>query len=206
MNQVEQTENKKIKVIIAAEKFLYRLGIKSIINVIGVEPELFESNSFSFTKKCLVKNKSVDFLIMDEELVPPPKNEYINEIGSLCPQCKVLLIGNDPQENCLCSNYVSNNENQKEMVEKFQEFFFEPEPVDAGDTKVILSEREIEVLKAVANGYSNKEIADKLFISANTVITHRKNITDKLNIKTIAGLTVYAIMNGIIKPDEVKTS
>ena len=69
-----------------------------------------------------------------------------------------------------------------------------------------LSEREIEVLKSVARGYSNKEIADKLHISTNTVITHRKNITDKLGIKTIAGLTVFAITNNIIKPDEVNTN
>ncbi|MDA3854290.1 MAG: LuxR C-terminal-related transcriptional regulator [Bacteroidales bacterium] len=68
----------------------------------------------------------------------------------------------------------------------------------------LLTEREIEVLCKVAQGKANKEIADKLFISINTVITHRKNITEKLGIKTIAGLTVYAIMNGIINPEEVK--
>jgi DNA-binding CsgD family transcriptional regulator len=61
-----------------------------------------------------------------------------------------------------------------------------------------LSEREIEILKLIALGYTNKEIGDKLFISIHTVITHRKNITSKLGIKTIAGLTVYAILNKII--------
>jgi DNA-binding CsgD family transcriptional regulator len=65
----------------------------------------------------------------------------------------------------------------------------------------LLSEREIEVLKAIVQGHSNKEIADMLCISINTVITHRKNITDKLSIKTIAGLTVYAIMNNYISLD-----
>ena len=67
----------------------------------------------------------------------------------------------------------------------------------------MLSEREIDVLKAVALGLSNKEIAEKLFISINTVVTHRKNITEKLGIKTIAGLTVYALMNNFISPEEV---
>lgn len=61
-----------------------------------------------------------------------------------------------------------------------------------------LSEREIEVLKLVALGYSNKEIAEKLFISIHTVMSHRKNITEKLGIKSISGLTVYAIINNYI--------
>ena len=58
-----------------------------------------------------------------------------------------------------------------------------------------LSDRELDVLKLVAVGFSNKEIAEKLFISIHTVMSHRKNITEKLGIKSISGLTVYAIIN-----------
>jgi DNA-binding NarL/FixJ family response regulator len=65
-----------------------------------------------------------------------------------------------------------------------------------------ISDREKEVLRLVAIGLTNKEIADKLFISSHTVITHRKNITAKLGIKTIAGLTMYALINHIIVPEE----
>lgn len=61
-----------------------------------------------------------------------------------------------------------------------------------------LTDRETSVLKLVASGYINKEIADKLNISINTVLSHRKNITAKLGIKSVSGLSVYAIMNGII--------
>ena len=61
-----------------------------------------------------------------------------------------------------------------------------------------LSDREKEVLVLVAKGLLNKEIADKLNISVNTVITHRKNITRKTGIKTAPGLTVYAILGGLI--------
>lgn len=61
-----------------------------------------------------------------------------------------------------------------------------------------LSHREIEVLKMVATGLINKEIADKLCISVNTVITHRKNISAKLGVKSASALTIYAIMNGLI--------
>ena len=67
-----------------------------------------------------------------------------------------------------------------------------------------LSERERDVLIQVVNGLSNKEIADKLFISIHTVMTHRKNISRKLNIHSTAGLTIYAIVNKLINIDSLK--
>jgi len=66
-----------------------------------------------------------------------------------------------------------------------------------------LSAREIEVLKLITKGLINKEIADKLNISLTTVISHRKNITEKLGIKSVAGLTIYAVMNGYIEADSI---
>lgn len=67
-----------------------------------------------------------------------------------------------------------------------------------------LSEREREVIRMVAMGLSNKEIADKMFISVNTVMTHRRNINRKTGIHAAAGLTIYAIVNGLIRVEEVK--
>ncbi len=66
-----------------------------------------------------------------------------------------------------------------------------------------LSTREIEVLVLITKGFINKEIADKLNISLTTVITHRKNITEKLGIKSVPGLTIYAVMNGYIEADSI---
>ena len=65
-----------------------------------------------------------------------------------------------------------------------------------------LSTREVDVLKLITKGRINKEIADELYISLNTVLTHRKNITAKLGIKTVSGLTFYAMMNGYIEDDD----
>ena len=67
-----------------------------------------------------------------------------------------------------------------------------------------LSERETEVLKLIIAGLSNKEIADKLFISIHTVISHRKNISQKTGIKSQSGLTIYAISNKIIQIEDYK--
>ena len=67
--------------------------------------------------------------------------------------------------------------------------------VDNGEQ---LSDREKDVVIGVVQGLTNKEIADKLFIAPNTVITHRRNIARKLQIHSTAGLTIYAIVNGLV--------
>lgn len=67
-----------------------------------------------------------------------------------------------------------------------------------------LSAREKEILVSVAQGLLNKEIADKHNISINTVITHRKNITRKTGIKTVAGLTAYAILNNLVDINSIE--
>lgn len=67
-----------------------------------------------------------------------------------------------------------------------------------------LSDREKDVIISLVQGMSNKEIADHLFISVNTVITHRRNIARKLQIHSPAGLTIYAIVNGLVNISSVK--
>ncbi|MDE7159505.1 MAG: response regulator transcription factor [Muribaculaceae bacterium] len=70
---------------------------------------------------------------------------------------------------------------------------------DSPDTRrEALSARETEVLKEIASGKTNKEIADSLCISVNTVITHRKNLTSKLGIRSASGLSLYALMHGLL--------
>ena len=68
----------------------------------------------------------------------------------------------------------------------------------------VLSEREKEIIVQVVRGLSNKEIAEALFISVNTVMTHRRNIARKLQIRSAAGLTIYAIVNGLVNLDDVE--
>lgn len=72
------------------------------------------------------------------------------------------------------------------------------------DGNETLSDREREVVVALVQGMSNKEIASHLFISTNTVITHRRNIARKLQIHSEAGLTIYAIASGLIDISSVK--
>jgi len=67
----------------------------------------------------------------------------------------------------------------------------------------ILSDREIEVMALIVQGYINKEIADRLNIGLSTVVTHRKNIMDKLGMKSVSALTIYAVMHGYVDINKI---
>ena len=86
------------------------------------------------------------------------------------------------------------------IVEKMRELMLSSGEDDSLET---LSSREREILKLIAESYTSKEIADRLFISPRTVDTHRVNIMKKLKLNDIAGMTRYAISHGLIEvPDE----
>ena len=67
----------------------------------------------------------------------------------------------------------------------------------------VLTDREIEVLSLIVQGYINKEIADQLSIGLTTVITHRKNIMEKLGMKSVSALTIYAVMHGYVDINKI---
>lgn len=88
------------------------------------------------------------------------------------------------------------------LEKKISELMNQTEEEDADQNA--LSQREKEIIGCVVRGMTNKEIAEKLFISVHTVITHRRNITRKLQIHSAAGLTIYAIVNKLVELSEVK--
>lgn len=105
---------------------------------------------------------------------------------------KVYLTGFD--------GTLSITDSEREIMEKLTRLLsFKEEK----ETSNLLSIREIEVLCCVAKGKVNKQIADELNVSIHTVISHRRNITKKLNIHTTSGLTVYAVMNKYISMDDI---
>lgn len=107
-----------------------------------------------------------------------------------------------PANNCL---YLYPEAPQETIIEQLQSLFAQEQTHNLpGENNKELSLRETDVLQQIVKGITNKEIADKLNISLNTVLTHRKNITTKLGIKTVSGLTFYAIMNGIISGEEIE--
>ncbi len=135
--------------------------------------------SREFLRQILSDNGSVQFMILSMEINSAHSGPSVNLFDS-----PVLI--------CYKVNEVFNS--------------FTSIQVKEADTE--LTRREIEVLQLLTKGYSNKEIADQLFVSTHTVISHRKNISEKTGIKSASGLTMYAILKKIIdvsdiNPDEL---
>ena len=87
----------------------------------------------------------------------------------------------------------------QKIIDKINTLFSDAK-LKTRETQTELSQRETDVLRLIASGMMNKEIAENLGISINTVLTHRKNLTAKLGIRSVSGLSFYAMMNGIIAP------
>lgn len=76
-------------------------------------------------------------------------------------------------------------------------------PMPQDTKRGILSEREIQVMNLIVRGYINKQIADQLNIGLATVVTHRRNIMEKLGIKSVSALTIYAVMHGYVDINKI---
>ena len=113
---------------------------------------------------------------------------------------------------------LSDCEKDLEKHNRVEDYFFVPitetleKTLDEADEELTniekvdnLTDREKEILAGVVKGLTNKEIAQHLFLSTHTVISHRRNITRKLEIHSTAGLTIYAIVNKLVTLDEIKS-
>lgn len=98
---------------------------------------------------------------------------------------------------------ISINDSQTDIANKLKTLSINSAKKNADESEE-LSDREKDILKTLVKGLSNKEIADHHNISIHTVITHRRNITRKLNIHSPSGLTVYAIVNKLVDLNEIK--
>ncbi len=130
---------------------------------------------------------------------------FVSNIEFFMPRkARTLLINPEIKPSCSEKEEKNNsgvrqifrNATEEEISVMLRSLFSEPEV--KGNVSGDLSIREKEVLTELARGKTNKEIADILSISVNTVITHRKNISVKLGIKSVSGLSLYALMNGLI--------
>ena len=149
-----------------------------------------------FCPELLIINTSIEANLEDVDLknvLPYPSN--------------LIHLMNTPLPQGRPANQISIYDSKTTLVDKLSPYIRKvddtDEPGKDESESDELTSRERLILKHVALGKTNKEIASSLFISIHTVISHRKNITRKLDIKSVSGLTVYAILNGIIKMEDI---
>lgn len=132
---------------------------------------------------------SYDIIIADAEMCIANLDYFIPRRN------KTILVATKSSEQSSFPQ-INRHADSGTIIEQLSEYIYRMR--DVGTSQSDLTQREIDVLKLVASGKINKEIADELQISINTVLTHRKNITAKLGIRSVSGLSVYAMMNGYL--------
>ena len=159
----------------------------------------------------------VDVVLMDIDMPVMNGIETLKEVKKQYPDVKVIILSMHNEAGMIKSlidlganGYLLKSCTQDEVVSAIRKVAagqasFSTDvtmallkPANQEQKTEFLTERETEILKMIAAGYSNKEIGDKLFISHRTVDTHRTNLMKKISVNNIAGLISYAIKNGIV--------
>lgn len=198
----------KTTFIVAEPVFLVRKGLVNVINELPNASVVSELElAKNLTKIFAGTGRYADVLVISSDLL---KEMNLSEFKNLTSKRKSIVIVGVAKSTkdipldfkSFFSEIVLLSDSKSVVVDKFKQILSPVSTSDEATQVQVLTQREAQILKDVALGLSNKEIADKNFISPHTVITHRKNITKKLGIKTVSGLTIYAILNKLIGINE----
>lgn len=191
-------------IVAIVENGLYVLAIKQVSQALNSSEslEFWQTLDACYNQNCYPKT-----VIIQNELLTSPAAYTLERLKTKVPKTKIIVLNAEKleqQAHAYCDALIASTTTEDEILKKLTHIFSSTSNSDNNEqSDTTLSERETEVVRLVALGKTNKEISDELFISTHTVITHRKNITNKLGIKTIAGLAVFAVLNGIVDPEEV---
>lgn len=188
------------RILIAEPSYLLRKGLLQIINQVQDSAEVEIVGSHLGLVEVL-HHFSPDVIIMNTSIAVAVPIEEIKK--QLPGPAKIIHLINTPLPPDSNSQQISIYDSKMVLMDKLAHYLKPDEEKEPDEESEELTSREKLVLKHVALGQTNKEIAAALFISTHTVISHRKNITRKLDIKSVSGLTVYAILNGIIKMEDI---
>lgn len=199
-------EDETLKIAIAETSVIIRSGLALVLKRIqGLKILPIEVVSPESLSDCMRLHKP-DILIINPSF---PGffdiRKFKEETQDLSIKCVALLCS--VGDNSLLRNYDETftlYDDPEVLKEKLNKLLNVTEQEEEGTGQDVLSSREKEIITCVVKGMTNKEIADSLFLSAHTVITHRRNIARKLQIHSPAGLTIYAIVNKLVELQDIK--
>ena len=197
--------NSKVNIIIADTSQVIVEGLFSILKTKKGYINISVTDSLSGIKN-LCSRAKFDLVILNPLLIQNNTQAFKSLKDELDKQpyfCAVVYAYFEP---CILSFFdaqISIGDSPDDITSKIEKLLNTPAQKENNQT-VSLSERETDVLRLLVAGMPNKEIADKLNISTYTVITHRKNISQKTGIKSVSGLTIYAVVQNIISIENLK--
>lgn len=159
------------------------------------------TDPFSFMDK--IKDIHPDIVIVSCNICSPPLVETVRMTAGV-PACRFIHYCDTTTDEILAERsdgHMSSDDSDREVIDLITSLVSTEEKESTAEE---LTPREREVIIGVVKGMTNKEIADELFISPNTVTTHRRNIVKKLDIHSASGLTVYAIMNKLVSLQDIE--
>ena len=151
-----------------------------------------------------ILSSDANMLIINPSILGYQNKEFLFSLSKEHPHLTVIALVTSYLDHAILTPYsgvIEINDSKQKIINKLNEWVKDDSPKKNDDVE--LSKREVDVLVAVAKGMMNKEIADQMNLSIHTVISHRKNITRKTGIKSVSGLTVYALLNNLINEDEL---
>ena len=192
--------------ILVTDSYLVRKGLVSILNRIQGVRVIREFDTDSPLGSFL-QNHPVDFIIISQTGIDKSADLFTTHPELLD---KTILmeetVNNDPSGESRNHDVLTTIhllEDKETLTRKIRDLLENQEEGHPGNRAMELSPREITIVRLVSLGLTNRQIAERLYLSAHTVMTHRKNIISKLGIKSVSGLTIYAIVNNIITIEEV---
>lgn len=168
------------------------------IQVVSVVDNIDDLN-----EKMIVHNP--DMLIVNPIMLGYTNNNAFKQINHISPDCICIALVTTYVDKSLLRYFkeiIELSDNKQKVNNKIFNLLNNDDAASQNDS-VDLSNRETDVLICVAKGMTNKDISDMLNISVHTVITHRKNIVKKTGIKSVSGLTVYALLNNLVEESEI---
>lgn len=206
----------KVKVIIVDDHAIVLDGIKSLLA--EIENVTIAATATNATDALeLLRQTKAELVITDINMPGMDGMEFIKTIRSNFPPTKIIVLSLHDEAHFVrnimkqrVQGYILKNDASSELVEAVHRVlagktFFSSkisqvivEQINTSDSEKLLTEREIEIVKLIAGEFSNKQIAEKLFISERTVESHRKNIFRKTETNSIVGLIKFAYANNII--------
>lgn len=212
-----------IKIILTEDHQILRDGVKVLIASENIEIAGEAASGAELWK--LLETEQPDLILMDISLPDTSGIELTRELSQRRPEIKVLILSMYTDESFInqaikagAKGYLHKNTTREEMLTAIDSVYSGSDFYSENISKIILksyiekaklktdeitnphevlSKREIEILKMFAEGYINKEIADRLFISIRTVESHKNHIMQKLNLKTQVELVKFAIKHNL---------
>lgn len=194
-----------LKIVIAEPSAIVRNGLETILKRLpgGMRIQFTEIATIETLTEDL-RTHMPDILIINPSIPGYFTIPHLKEMTG-CPNMKCLALVYSPVEHSLLRHYddqINILDSADEIGHKLERLHAKSEEAE-GDEQQTLSVREKEIVVCVVKGMTNREIADRLFLSTHTVITHRRNIARKLQVHSASALTVYAIVNKLVELSDI---